>query len=437
MNATPADICRYAAQDLGLSPESISPQALEVVEALQSNGYETYVVGGSIRDLLLGRHPKDFDIATAARPEQIIRCFPRSKCRVIGRRFKIVHVRFGRHITEVSTFRALPDADADNRQVVMRDGLIIRDNQYGSLEEDVLRRDFTINSMYYDPFADEVVSHPQAMEDVEQRQLRFIGPASERCREDPVRMIRALRLTAKNDLQLVEDVKQSILSMSGQLRNISSARLFEENVKWMHGGFAYRSWQLMCEYGLAEVLFPAVMDCLRYDNGGKYKKLLEVLFQNTDKRVAQGKSVTPAFTITTMLWQVIADKQQEIIDAGDTSANALYEAYYEVMEMQREYLAVPHRLLHAGREICMLQHRLMSQRRKALYNTLEHPRFRAAYDLLCCRAEAGLADSEQARWWTQIQEVDNAERDKMINRRARVTNSVRRPTRHSIRGQGR
>ena len=427
MNTKPTHIHQYNAEDFGLSPDLIPSQALNVVETLKNAGYQTYIVGGSVRDLLLGDKPKDYDIATDARPEQIIKCF--RKCRVIGRRFKIVHVGFGRNKIEVSTFRASPNPGANSGRTATKDGLLIRDNQYGSrIEEDILRRDFTINAMYYDPYAAKLVCHKSALDDIKQRRLRFIGPARERCREDPVRMLRALRLAAKNNLAMSKEIKQSVFSLGGLLRNVSPMRLFEENIKWMHSGSAHQHWDLFQEYGFVKILFPIVDDYLIHDSDGNHRKLLDILFRNTDERIAQNKPVNPAFTFSVMLWPAIQTRQQALINHGNNADFALRSAYDEVMSAQREYTEIPYGLVKTGIDICMLQLQLTSKHRKHVYAAFEHPKFRAAYDLLCFRETANLSEPGPAQWWTRIQEMDAKGQQKMINERTHTKRFPRKRT---------
>ena len=414
MIAISTEIYRCSAKELGLSPDSVSPAAYDVIKKLQESGYDAYVVGGCVRDLLLDYRPKDYDIVTSAHPDEILRCFSK-KCRIIGRRFKIVHVGFGRKAIEVSTFRAVSDDSVNHARVTGQDGLIIRDNQYGTLEEDIMRRDFTVNSMYYDPFAASVVCHPHSLKHIQQRRLCFIGDARERCREDPVRMIRALRLSAKTNLRIESDIKQCIHAYGELLKKISPARLFDENIKWMHGGSAYASWGLLKEYRLHKILFPAVYDYLKHDKGGKKHQLIKNLFRNTDQRIAKNKPVTPAFTILTMLWPAIALKQEDNIVQGKNPRDALYDAYQEVMQQQQACTAIPQRIIKASSEICLLQMQLVSRNRKKIHEALNHPRFRAAYDLLCFRAEVGQGDAERAKWWTKIQEVSEQDQTRMIN----------------------
>ena len=404
----------HQAKHFGLSANSFPGRVLRVVETLHKAGHEVYIVGGGVRDVLLGRKPKDFDVATGARPEQVAALF--SRCRLIGRRFRLAHVRDHRDwrkITEVATFRAFLE---DGRGSVVEDGRIIRDNTYGTLEEDVLRRDFTINSMYYNPLSDVLVCHSDAPADIENRRLRSIGDPWARYREDPVRMLRALRFTAKLGLQMESDVAQRIHELAPLIRDVPSARLFEESVKLFHSGAARAAYDLLRQYKLFGLLYPdADRRISGYEDGESRSRFLRALLGNTDRRIAADQPVTPAFVMAALFWIAAEHLQAQ----AETRRKPLswHQAINGAWLNQQQYVSAPRRLTVVAREICLLQDRFKSNRRKHLQFVLNHSRFRAAYDFLCLRADVGLEDRARADWWTQIQETDNAGRKQMMRER--------------------
>ncbi len=407
-------VSRYRAKKFGLSRKLFPDRVLGVVETLHEAGYESYIVGGGVRDFLLGRKPKDFDVATSALPKEVAALFPR--CRLIGRRFRLAHVpdpRNRREITEVATFRALLQ---DQDESVVKNGRIIRDNTYGSLEEDILRRDFTINSMYYNPFSDKLVCHRDAPADIEHRRLRSIGDPWVRYHEDPVRMLRAVRFAAKLDLQMEDDVSRQIYALAPLIQEVPPARLFEESIKLFHSGAAHRACSLLWEYGLFGLLYPAAAQRIaEYDDGESRERFLHVLLANTDERLAAGKPVTPAFVMAALFWL----SAEHLCAQADVRRAPLswHQAVSHAWMQQQRCVSAPRRLIAVAREICLLQQRFESRRKKHLQFVSSHPRFRAAYDFLCLRADSGLGDRAQAEWWTQFQETDGAGRRQMVHER--------------------
>ena len=391
-------------------------RVLNIIETLHGHGHESYIVGGGVRDLLLGCKPKDFDVATSARPEEVAGLFRR--CRLIGRRFRLAHVHSAhnwREITEVATFRAfLGNGGAGS---VVEDGRIVRDNTYGSLEEDILRRDFTINSMYYNPISDEIVCHGDAVADIKNRRLRSIGDSWTRYREDPVRMLRAIRFTAKLGLRMEDDVSQQIHALAPLIKDVSSARLFDETVKLFHSGAALEVYGLLKEYKLFGLLYPvADRRIVAHDDGATRERFFKALLANTDARVAGGKPVTPAFVLAALFWIGAEHLQRQV--EGRHVPLSWHQAVSHAWSQQQQCVSSPRRLVAAAREICLLQKHFESRRRKHLYYVSAHPRFRAAYDFLVLRADAGLGDRAQAEWWTQFQEADNAGRRQMLHERS-------------------
>lgn len=418
------------ATGLGLHSELISPRALTVVAVLQHAGYKAYIVGGSIRDILLGGSPKDFDVATNAKPHNIVQHFSRS--RIIGRRFKIVHVRLQRELIEVTTFRSMlqPGAFAENQTV--RNGMIIEDNEYGSLEEDLMRRDFTANSIYYNPFDNQLVAHMHAFRDVRQGQLRFIGNAWERYREDPVRMLRAVRLAAKTGLRIDDESSEAIAPLSPLLREVAPARLFEEAVKMFHCGASLQVYSLLQHYRLFNALFPLAAQALESDVSGKRAMLMKALFASTDHRIASNKPVIPAFAIAVLLWLSLSARNRHPVPESDTSSAERHEttdkipagyelrqALYQALDVQNDYVMIPKRVAAISFDICLLQTRFTSRKMNSIYHLLEHLRFRAAYDFFCLRAKTGLVNSDTASWWTRLQEMNPQQQRQVIRRRAR------------------
>ena len=407
-------ISRHAADYFGLAAKQFPDHVLDIIATLYDAGYQAYIVGGGVRDFLLGRKPKDFDVATSARPEQVAALFPR--CRLIGRRFRLAHVlhpRNRREITEVATFRALLGA---GRGSVVKNRRIIRDNTYGSLEEDILRRDFTINAMYYNPFSNQLVCHRNALPDIKNRRLRCIGDAWGRYHEDPVRMLRALRFTAKLDLRMDDEVSQQIAVLAPLIGDVSPSRLFDESVKFFHSGAALKAYELLEEYGLFRVLYPgAAQRISEYQDGGSRGHFLRLLLSNTDRRIAENKPVTPAFVMAALFWLTAEllqlQAEQRRLPLG------WYQAISQAWLRQRQYVAAPRRLTGVAREICQLQRHFESRRKKHLLFVANHSRFRAAYDFLCLRAESGLADRRQAEWWTRFQDTDHGGRKQMMHER--------------------
>ncbi len=384
----------------------ISDNALKVLYRLNKAGYEAYMVGGGVRDLSLGREPKDFDVVTDARPEQVSDLF--RNCRLIGRRFRLAHVHFGREIIEVATFRALHDTAAGDAapagDVEIEDGRILRDNVYGTVEEDALRRDFTINSLYYDIRDFSVVDFAGGMEDLHAGRLRLIGDPETRYREDPVRMLRAVRFAAKLGFRIDEATGAPIPAMAELLDGIPQARLFDEVMKLFMAGAGAETYTLLRRYGLFAHLFPLTEECLEGEGATVWDDFIRRALANTDRRVQADKPVTPAFLFAALLWPAVSELAEAFREDGMQPGHALQEALSEVVGEQLERVAIPKRFSVPLREIILLQPRLVRFQGKRAKRLLAHPRFRAAYDFLLIRAEAGDADRELADWWTRFQE---------------------------------
>jgi len=404
---------RIPASEHGINPREIDRKARTILTALTKAGYEAYLVGGGVRDLLLGYHPKDFDIATSATPEQVKEVLPST--RIIGRRFRLAHVHFGREYFEVATFRA-PHDDSDKGKVGDH-GRIIHDNVYGTVVEDAYRRDFSINALFYDLQTGEVLDFVGALEDLKKLQLRMIGDPVVRYREDPVRMIRAVRFAAKLNLSIEPASEAPIHELSSLLGNIAPARLFDETLKLFHGGMALKTLELLRHYHLLEHLFPQAEKSLSNDvsdsgESGSYTKLIHAALNNTDKRIRSGKPVTPAFLFAVMLWKQVRDGAEMYRELGNPALQSVHLAATDAFAEQVRSISVPRRFSNMTREIWTMQGRFQFKNSRRVNNFLEHKRFRAAYDFMCLRAQAGELSIDECEWWTTIQEVD--ENEKML-----------------------
>ncbi len=354
-----------------------------------------------MRDLLLGREPKDFDVATDATPEQVKEVF--RNCRLIGRRFRLAHVHFGREIIEVATFRGSQDA---TEEVESENGMLLRDNVFGTIEEDALRRDFTINALYYNIQDFSVVDYTNGVADLEKGVLKLLGDPEERYREDPVRMLRAIRFAAKLGFRIDETCADPIAELSYLMEGVPAARLFDEVLKLFMGGVAVHTFEKLRQYGLFERLFPETDEVLSYEEHD-----FPILFavrglENTDTRIRQGKPVTPAFLFAVLLWEPVRLFAEELIQEGHSMQEAMQISSSEVLTHQLKYVSLPKRFSLPMREIWSMQERFKFRSGKRPARLMAHPRFRAAYDFLVLRAEVGEADPELAEWWTKIQEVE-------------------------------
>ena len=396
----------------GISEADISGGALKVLQTLTGAGHDAYLVGGGVRDLLLGLEPKDFDVATGATPETVRRLF--RSCRLIGRRFRLAHVRMGREIIEVATFRARPDESGGGPDHVRADGRIVRDNVYGTLEEDAWRRDFTANCLYYDHRAHTVIDFTGGYADVRDRTLRLIGGAAERYREDPVRMLRAARFAAKLGFRIDRDTSRAIYDLAPLIEDMPPARLYEEVVKLFMSGAGQASYELLRRYGLFGHLFPETGACIEAEPGGFAGAMVGKALENTDARIRAGKPVTPGFLFAALLWEPVRQDSEACAARGMPPMRACEAAGADVIERQIHHVSLPRRFSFMVREIWGLQPRLVNRRgRGAAHRLLTHPRFRAAYDFLLLRAESGEDVAEHARWWTRFQETGGDARPSM------------------------
>ena len=411
-----------ARADHNVSRDEISKSALKVLYRLHKAGYQAFLVGGCVRDAMLELHPKDFDVATNATPDEVRALF--GNCRLIGRRFRLAHVRFGREIIEVATFRAAAIHEDDD-SVEDDAGRIIRDNVYGTIDEDIWRRDFTCNALYYNIADFSIWDYCGGADDVKRKRLVLIGDPEKRLREDPVRMLRAVRFAGKLGFTIDKTVVKAMQSNVGLIRNVPAARLFDEFLKLFQSGHAERTFELLWEHNLFDELFPATAKELQQDQG--FGQFVQAALRNTDRRVAAGKSVTPMFLLGVFLWlpvQKLAAIRRSEEKMSESQSLSL--AAYEIVAQQQRRISVPKRFTVPMREMLALQPRLEITRGKRAMKLLEHRRFRAAYDFMMLRSEVGQADSALAEFWTEVQTQSGDERAKSFQLQQRPGGSKKR-----------
>lgn len=397
-----------------ISRKNISDNALKVLYRLNKAGYEAYLVGGSVRDLLLGARPKDFDVATNATPDQVRKLF--RNCRLVGRRFRLAHIMFGREIIEVATFRAGHDSQTNKDMAHQsHDGMLLRDNVYGSLEEDALRRDFTINSLYYSTSDFSVRDYANGLHDLENGIIRLIGDPETRYREDPVRMLRAIRFASKLNMQIEPETAKPIKRLAPLLKEIPSARLFEESLKLLQSGHGYQSYKLLCEYHLFQQLFPIIARHFTPNHDSNMERLLTQVLKNTDYRIKNEMRVNPAYLFAAMLWYPLIEHAQKLShESGLSYYDSFLLATNDILDEQCNSLAIPKRITTVIRDIWLLQLRLARREGKKAFKLMEHNKFRAGYDLLELRAEIEKGElMNLAKWWDEFQ-TSNADRQKEL-----------------------
>ncbi|RLA54136.1 MAG: polynucleotide adenylyltransferase PcnB [Gammaproteobacteria bacterium] len=396
-----------------ITPQDISRGAGEVVKTLEEAGFNAYVVGGCVRDLLLDLRPKDFDVATDATPEQVKALFRRA--RIVGRRFRIVHVRFGREIVEVTTFRAHHNGNSGQGKDTSRrsqQGMLLRDNVFGSINEDASRRDFTINALYYHPTDNTIYDYANGLADINNKTLRIIGDPLIRYQEDPVRMLRAARFAARLEFNLDPSTMAAIKPSAHLLAAIPSARLYDETIKLFMNGYALPTWQQLRELHLDQQLLPQSVALL--EGSEFYTRFLTQALTNTDSRVNSGKHVTPAFLFAALLWPAVCEAQKHQEKNGENPSRALQLAATEVTGKQISRLAIPKRFSVPMREIWEMQARLSRRGGQQAFRLLDQPRFRAAYDFVLLREQSGEEVQGLGDWWTRFQEADADERNTMV-----------------------
>ncbi|MES2263850.1 MAG: polynucleotide adenylyltransferase PcnB [Pseudomonadota bacterium] len=419
----------------GIDPSLLSSNAIRVTSTLQEAGFDAFVVGGAVRDLLLGVKPKDFDIATNATPEQVKRLFRRAF--IIGKRFQIVHVMFGQDLLEVTTFRGTTSNDAPKDE----HGRVLRDNTFGTQAEDAVRRDFTINAMYYNPANQEVWDYHGGIEDIRAKTLRIIGQAEARYREDPVRMLRVVRFAAKLKFSIEPHTGAPIAVMAPLINNVPAARVFDEMLKLLMSGHALACLQRLRQEGLHHGLLPLLDVVLEQPLGIKFVTLA---LDATDKRIHAGKTVSPGFLFASLLWHQVLEKWTAYQAAGEFPIPALHLAADDVLDSQTEKLALQRKIGSDMRDIWSMQPRFERRTGKNPYKLLEHLRFRAGYDFLLLRCASGEIDAELGDWWTAFYEGDETAREALVNGSAtgggasgpKRKRAPRRGNRHRTEAQG-
>ncbi|TKA18092.1 polynucleotide adenylyltransferase PcnB [Xanthomonas euvesicatoria] len=388
-----------------ISRKDISPNALRVLYRLRESGFGAYLVGGAVRDLLVGGHPKDFDVATDATPEEVKALF--RNCRLIGRRFRLAHVVFGREIIEVATFRANVDDGSGDRE--LDNGRLVRDNVYGTIEDDAIRRDFTCNALYYAIEDFSVRDYCGGFEDVQARLMKLIGDPELRYQEDPVRMLRAVRLAAKLNFDIEAGTAEPIPRLAGLLSEAAPARLFEEILKLFLSGHGVASFEGLERYGLLGVLFPESAAALKSNRSGALRAMVLEGLRNTDARVANDEPVSPAFLFALLLWPAFCRTLMALQAQGVQPEDAQRRAADRVTLHQLELVALPRRFSLPMQEIWLLQTRFSSRQRKRVFRTLSHPRFRAAFDFLVLRQFASPDHAADVEFWREAQKSSGQE----------------------------
>jgi len=418
---------RLAVDDHGIKPELVPRNAHRVCETLQKAGFRAYIVGGAVRDLLLDVAPKDFDVATDATPEQVKTHFRRAI--IIGRRFRLVHVMFGQETIEVSTFRALenPDRQTDAH------GRVLADNLFGSQHEDAARRDFTINALYYDPLTQSVLDYHDGVKDIRRRRLRMIGDPATRYREDPVRMLRAVRFAAKLGFEIDEPTRAPIRDLAELLENVPAARVFDEMLKLLMSGHSVACITRLRVEGLHHGVLPLLDVILEQPEGERFVMLA---LSRTDERVRAGKHIAPGFLFATLLWHEVLKRWKAREASGEHRIPALDAAIDDVQDLQTEKLAIQRRYTADMREIWMLQPRLERRGGRNAFKLLEHLRLRAGYDFLLLRCAADEAPAELGEWWTRFMQAEAEEREQLVASLGRTESAVGPKRRRRRRGSG-
>jgi poly(A) polymerase len=416
----------------GIDPKLVSPNAVRVTQTLQEAGFKAFVVGGAVRDLLLGVKPKDFDIATDATPEEVKKLFRRAF--IIGRRFQIVHVMFGQDLLEVTTFRGKGSDNAPKDE----HGRVLRDNSFGPQHEDAERRDFTINAMYYDPASQAVLDYHGGIEDIRAKVLRIIGQPEARYREDPVRMLRVVRFAAKLGFTIEAATRAPIPVMAPLINNVPAARVFDEMLKLLKSGYALACLQELRTSGLHHGLLPLLDVVMEQPIGMKFVTLA---LESTDTRIKAGKGVSDGFLFASLLWHQVLEKWTAYRASGEAPGSALHVAADDVLDKQTESLALQRRIATDMRDIWAMQPRFERRNGKNPYKLLEHPRFRAGFDFLLLRCESGELDAELGNWWASFYAGDVSERERLVNtarepQQGAAAAAKKRPRRRTPRREG-
>lgn len=428
-----------------ISRRDISKNALKVLYRLKDNGFKAYLVGGCIRDLLLGMRPKDFDVVTNAKPEEIKELF--TNCRLIGRRFRLAHIVYGRDIIEVATFRGHHDAAPDltkDQSNQSKEGMLLRDNIYGSIDEDAQRRDFSINALYYSINDFSLHDYAYGVNAIKKRRVEIIGDPETRYREDPVRMLRAIRFATKLNMTIASGTEAPMFELGHLLSSIPPARLYEESLKLFLAGKSLDNYEAMRKYNLFEYLFPVVFSALDGDESSKEERLIKQVFANTDERINHDKKVNPAFLFAAILWYPLETFASRISnESGLNYYDAFQIAMNDVLDAHCKNHAIPRRFTSVMRDIWGLQLRLPKNGGRKAYRLIEHPKFRAGYDFLLIRGHIeGGSLRTLGEWWTEFQEADEEARQQLTSdtqskdnsgnsqRRGRRQRNYRRPRQH-------
>ena len=385
-----------------ISRKQISQNALKVMYRLNKSGYQAYLVGGGVRDLLLGLEPKDFDIVTDARPEQVKALF--HNCRLIGRRFRLAHIMFGREIIEVATMRGHHDeSKSGNISKQDESGMLVRDNVYGTIEEDAQRRDFSINAVYYSIKDYSLLDFAHGIEAIKKRKIKMIGEPESRYREDPVRMLRAIRFATKLDMDIEPGTANPIPELAETLAAIPAARLFDEMCKLFLSGKAQANFDMLRQYGLFDIMFPELSEYLQNEATKEDVEFIRKALANTDKRVNNDQRVTPAFIYAALLWPIVESKARQLEAESELNAQDAFQiAASETLDLQQQRIAVPKRFSLVSRDIWTLQIRMTKRQGKRAERLSTHPKIRAGYDFLLLRGEVlGGETQELANWWQQ------------------------------------
>ena len=409
-----------------ISRRDISDNALKVLYRLKDAGYQAFLVGGGVRDILLGKQPKDFDIATDAHPEQVHKLFRNSI--LIGRRFRLVHVRFGREIIEVATFRASHNESQNSNQSKQADnGMLLRDNVYGTVDDDAMRRDFTINAMYYNINGFTIHDFAGGVEDIQGRNIRMIGEPQARYREDPVRMLRAIRFAAKLDFDIDPATAEPIHSLGHLLDPIPAARMFEEVLKLLLSGNGEQTYYLLRDYDLFKHLFPATDAAIEDDLSEDYQveEFVVQALRNSDERIAQGKSVTPAYLFAALLWHPLQERLAKI--GNMPPIPAMHQAAQDVILQQVKRTSIPRRFSTPMKEIWDMQLRLPRRHGNRAAELVDNKRFRAAYDFILLRESSGEDLEKLGEWWTEYQFASGEKREQMTKELGKPAPKKRKP----------
>ncbi|KRB83940.1 polynucleotide adenylyltransferase PcnB [Noviherbaspirillum sp. Root189] len=409
----------------GINPQLLSSNAIRVTQTLQEAGFKAFVVGGAVRDLLLGVKPKDFDVATNATPEQVKRLFRRAF--IIGKRFQIVHVMFGQDIIEVTTFRGASAESSPKDE----HGRVLRDNTFGEQHEDAVRRDFTINAMYYDPANRQVLDYHNGIADIRSKTLRIIGVPEARYREDPVRLLRVVRFAAKLGFEIDPETREPIKVMAPLINNVPAARVFDEMLKLLMSGHALACLQQLRKEGLHHGLLPLLDVVLEQPLGEKFVTLA---LAGTDQRIREGKPVSPGFLFASLLWHQVLEKWTAYQAAGEYPIPALHLAADDVLNTQTEKLALQRKIATDMRDIWAMQPRFERRVGKSPYKMLEHMRLRAGYDFLLLRCASGEIDAEIGEWWTAFMAADGPGREELLARKPKTEGDSQAPKKRRRRG---